>query len=100
MTSPIRLAKRLIEITHRSYREAELYIAGGWVMVVGHLVEEPQFMVSDQFVTLHPDANLRTCLRSVARGRQRDGAQKPQFTRVNANFEQRIRPDHGIAVRS
>ncbi len=43
---------------------------------------------------------LRTCLRSVARGRQRGGAQKPQFTRVNEDFEQRIRPDHGIAVRS
>ncbi len=44
--------------------------------------------------------SLRTCLRSVARGRQRGGAQKPQFTRVNEDFEQRIRPDHGIAVRA
>ncbi len=58
MTEAIRLAKRLIEIVHCSRREAELYIAGGWVMVDGQVVEAPQFMVSDQLVTLHPDANL------------------------------------------
>lgn len=58
MTESIRLAKRLIEIIGCSRREAELYIAGGWVMVDGHVVEEPQFMVSDQVVELHPEANL------------------------------------------
>ena len=58
MIEPIRLAKRLIEIIHCSRREAELYIAGGWVMVDGLVVEEPQFMVSDQQVELHPDATL------------------------------------------
>ena len=58
MTEAIRLAKRLIEIVHCSRREAELYIAGGWVMVDGQVVEAPQFMVSDQSVTLHPDASL------------------------------------------
>ncbi|MCX7194297.1 MAG: rRNA pseudouridine synthase [Proteobacteria bacterium] len=58
MTDPVRLAKRLVELTSCSRREAELYIAGGWVMVDGLIVEEPQFMVSGQIVELHPDANL------------------------------------------
>ena len=55
---PIRLAKRLVELLGCSRREAELYIAGGWVMVDGVVVEEPQFMVSRELVTLHPDASL------------------------------------------
>jgi 23S rRNA pseudouridine2604 synthase len=58
MSDPIRLAKRLAELVHCSRREAELYIAGGWVSVDGQVVEEPQFMVSDQKVELHPDATL------------------------------------------
>jgi 23S rRNA pseudouridine2604 synthase len=58
MTEPIRLAKRLVELVSCSRREAELYIAGGWVRVDGQVIEEPQFMVSDQLVELHPDANL------------------------------------------
>jgi len=58
MTEPIRLAKRLAALVPCSRREAELYIAGGWVMVDGQVVEEPQFMVSEQEVTLHPDASL------------------------------------------
>ena len=58
MTLPVRLAKRLVELTSCSRREAELYIAGGWVMVDGVAVEEPQFMVTQQAVALHPDATL------------------------------------------
>ncbi|MDD4928289.1 MAG: rRNA pseudouridine synthase [Gallionella sp.] len=58
MTEPVRLAKRLIELVSCSRREAELYIAGGWVTVDGRVVEEPQFMVSGQTVELHPDAHL------------------------------------------
>lgn len=58
MSDPIRLAKRLVELLACSRREAELYIAGGWVMVDGVVVEEPQFMVSRELVTLHPDASL------------------------------------------
>jgi len=56
MTEPVRLAKRLIELIACSRREAELYITGGWVSVDGQVVEEPQFMVSEQRVELHPDA--------------------------------------------
>ncbi len=58
MTDPVRLAKRLAELVPCSRREAELYIAGGWVLVDGQVVEEPQFMVSQQKVELHPDATL------------------------------------------
>jgi len=58
MSDPIRLAKRVVELVSCSRREAELYIAGGWVMVDGQVVEEPQFMVSEQEVTLHPEASL------------------------------------------
>lgn len=58
MTDPIRLAKHLAEQVHCSRREAELYIAGGWVLVDGKVVEEPQFMVSQQKIELHPDATL------------------------------------------
>jgi len=56
MTIPVRLAKRLAELVPCSRREAELYIAGGWVMVDGQVVEEPQFMVAEQIVELHPNA--------------------------------------------
>jgi 23S rRNA pseudouridine2604 synthase len=58
MSDPVRLAKRLAELIHCSRREAELYIGGGWVKVDGQVVEEPQFMVSEQKVELHPDATL------------------------------------------
>ena len=56
MTTPVRLAKRLAELVNCSRREAELYITGGWVSVNGQVVEEPQFMVAEQKVELHPKA--------------------------------------------
>jgi 23S rRNA pseudouridine2604 synthase len=58
MTNSVRLAKRLAEMLPCSRREAELYITAGWVTVDGQVVEEPQFMVSEQKVELHPDATL------------------------------------------
>ena len=58
MTTPVRLAKRLAETVPCSRREAELYIAGGWVTVDGQVVEEPQFMVAEQKVELLPNAKL------------------------------------------
>ena len=58
MIAPVRLAKRLAELVSCSRREAELYIEGGWVMVDGRVVEEPQFKVSQQKIELHPDATL------------------------------------------
>lgn len=58
MSDPVRLSKRLIELLSCSRREAELYIEGGWVLVDGQVVEEPQFKVLEQKVALHPDATL------------------------------------------
>lgn len=58
MTEPVRLAKRLAELVSCSRREAELYIVGGWVTVDGQVVEEPQFMVSEQKIELRPEASL------------------------------------------
>lgn len=59
MTDPARLSKRLVELIACSRREAELYIAGGWVMVDGQIVDKPQFMVSQQEkIELHPEASL------------------------------------------
>ena len=59
MTNPsIRLAKAVVALTGCSRREAELYIEGGWVTVDGRIVEEPQFMVEPDAMTvaLLPDA--------------------------------------------
>ena len=58
MTEPIRLAKRLAEMLACSRREAEQYIAGGFVRVNGVVVEEPQFRVQDQRIDVSPDASL------------------------------------------
>lgn len=56
MTEPVRLAKRLAQILSCSRREAELYIEGGWVLVDGVTVEEPQFKVAQQQIELRPGA--------------------------------------------
>ncbi|WP_411883503.1 rRNA pseudouridine synthase [Polaromonas sp. YR568] len=58
MTEPVRLAKRLAEMLSCSRREAEQYIEGGWVSVDGVVIEEPQFRVLDQAITLDKDASL------------------------------------------
>jgi 23S rRNA pseudouridine2604 synthase len=53
-----RLAKRVAEMLPCSRREAEQYIAGGWVRVDGQVVEEPQFKVLNQKVELDKNASL------------------------------------------
>jgi 23S rRNA pseudouridine2604 synthase len=58
MTEPIRLAKRLADMLACSRREAEQYIAGGFVRVDGVVIEEPQFRVQDQKIDVSPDASL------------------------------------------
>ncbi|MDP2056779.1 MAG: RNA pseudouridine synthase, partial [Thiobacillus sp.] len=58
MTDPIRLAKRVAEMRACSRREAEQYIAGGWVRVDGVVIEEPQFRVADQRIEIDPQADL------------------------------------------
>ena len=55
----IRLAKRVAEMVPCSRAEADKYIAGGWVLVDGVVVEEAGARVLDtQDVELHEDASL------------------------------------------
>ncbi len=59
MTAPVRLAKRVTELTGCSRREAEIYVEGGWVRVDGEVVDEPQAPVApEQRVELAEGASL------------------------------------------
>lgn len=58
MTEPVRLAKHLTASLPCSRREAELYITNGWVRVDGVVIEEPQFIVTEQTVQLDENAEL------------------------------------------
>jgi 23S rRNA pseudouridine2604 synthase len=58
MSEPMRLDKRLVELIHCSRGEAQKYIEGGWVLVDGEVVDQPQFTVLEQTVVLHDDATL------------------------------------------
>lgn len=62
MTEAMRLAKHVSAMVPCSRREAELYVAGGWVRVDGEVVEEPQFRLGTQTVTLDADAELEPAL--------------------------------------
>lgn len=56
MSEPIRLSRRVIELTGCSRREAELYIEGGWVRVDGVVVEQPQHKITGEQVSIDPAA--------------------------------------------
>ena len=58
MSDPIRLDKRIAELVPCSRAEAQQYIEGGWVLVDGVVVEEPQALVATQGVELAPGARL------------------------------------------
>ena len=58
MSEPLRLDKRVAELTGCSRAQAQQYIEGGWVRVDGEVVEEPQAPISTQQVELDPDARL------------------------------------------
>lgn len=58
MPDPIRLAKRVAELTGCSRSEAEQYIEGGWVTVNGETVEAPQHPITDERVEIDPAAEL------------------------------------------
>jgi 23S rRNA pseudouridine2604 synthase len=58
VTDPIRLSKRVVALAGCSRSQAQQYIEGGHVLVDGEVVDEPQFMVEAQVVTLAPDAKL------------------------------------------
>lgn len=54
-----RLSKVVAAMVPCSRREAEQYIAEGWVRVDGAVVEEPQFRVAGQRVEVDPQARLQ-----------------------------------------
>lgn len=59
MTDSIRLAKHLAKQIACSRSEAEQYIAGGWVLVDGVVVEQPGLRIdASAVVSLHPEASL------------------------------------------
>ncbi|QCO67564.1 RNA-binding protein [Luteimonas yindakuii] len=58
MSDPVRLARRVIELTGCSRAEAEQYIKGGWVSVDGQVVEDPAFRVTAEAVVVDPAAQL------------------------------------------
>lgn len=58
MSDPVRLSRRVVELTGCSRAQAEQYIAGGWVSVDGRIVDAPQHKVTTESVVLDPDATL------------------------------------------
>jgi len=54
-----RLSKVVAAMLPCSRREAEQYIAEGWVRVDGRVVEEPQFRVAHERVEVDPQARLQ-----------------------------------------
>ena len=57
--APVRLSKVVAARVPCSRREAEQYIAEGWVRVDGKVVEEPQFRVTNETVEIDPRATLQ-----------------------------------------
>ncbi len=58
MSDPVRLARRVIELTGCSRADAEQYIKGGWVSVDGAVVEDPAFRVITEAIEVDPAAQL------------------------------------------
>ena len=56
---PQRLSKVVAALVPCSRREAEQYIAEGWVRVDGRVVDEPQFRVANEKVEVDPKATLQ-----------------------------------------
>lgn len=50
MSDPVRLSRRVIELTGCSRAQAERYIEGGLVSVEGEVIDRPEFPVADQKV--------------------------------------------------
>jgi len=62
MSEAIRLDKHLVALIQCSRGEAQKYIEGGWVLVDGEVIDQPQFKILEQKVELHTDANLTAVL--------------------------------------
>ena len=59
---PKRLSKVVAALVPCSRREAEQYIAEGWVRVGGQVVTEPQFRVASEPVEIDPKAHLQAAV--------------------------------------
>jgi 23S rRNA pseudouridine2604 synthase len=59
VNEPQRLSKVVAALVPCSRREAEQYIAEGWVRVDGKVVQEPQFRVASERVEVDPQAHLQ-----------------------------------------
>ena len=62
MSEAIHLDKHLVALIQCSRGEAQKYIEGGWVLVDGEVIDQPQFKILEQKVELHTDANLTAVL--------------------------------------
>ncbi|XID74497.1 rRNA pseudouridine synthase [Alkanindiges sp. WGS2144] len=62
VTNPQRLAKVVSQLRACSRRDAEHYIAGGWVSVDGVVVEQSNYMIENQQVVIASTANLKPIL--------------------------------------
>ncbi len=58
MSEPVRLSRRVIELTGCSRADAQSYIEGGWVSVDGVVIDAPQHKVTDEQVVVDPAAQL------------------------------------------
>ena len=56
---PLRLSKVVAALVPCSRRDAEQYIAEGWVRVDGRVVDQPQFRVAGERVEVDPQARLQ-----------------------------------------
>lgn len=58
MTAPLRLDRRLVELTGCPRAQAQRWIEGGWVTVDGVVVEQPQRMVTTEEVLLNTEERV------------------------------------------
>ena len=66
MSEPIRLARRVAELTGCTRAEAEAYIRNGWVSVDGAMVETPQLRITDEVVARWHGGPFATFLHALA----------------------------------
>lgn len=57
-TDPTRLDRRVADLLGCSRADAQQYVEGGWVLVDGETVEEPQAVITTQRVEVAADARL------------------------------------------
>ncbi|HVE52952.1 MAG TPA: RNA pseudouridine synthase [Ramlibacter sp.] len=82
---PTRLSKVVAALVPCSRREAEQYIAEGWVRVDGKVVEEPQFRVAGQRVEIDRKATLQPTQPATFLVHQVAGAGMPQPQHLSAD---------------